>query len=297
MLSIFSSQPFYTEWIRLPGAHKPVDPHIKNSGKLKFLEGALGAINGSHIHVSIPAVDRGPFRNRKGSVTQNCLFMCSFSLQFLYTLTGWEGSATNARMWEEACRTGGLHIPPGRYYLADTGFPSCPELLIPYRSVQYHLAEWGRAGARYVYHILLTTYLIHSCRPKTREELFNLRHTSARNVTERIFGVLKRRYRILSVSPEFNLEIQSRIPCALAAVHNFIRQHDEKLEEFDGDDINDNQRGGWDDPDEETSFRESAIDEEPSALRDSIAQAMWEEYVTICAERGIPVDGYDTDII
>ncbi|KZP05028.1 hypothetical protein FIBSPDRAFT_690192, partial [Athelia psychrophila] len=52
------------------------------------------------------------------------------------------GSATDACMWEEACRVGGLIIPAGRYYLADTGFPSCSQLMILYRNVRYHLAEW-----------------------------------------------------------------------------------------------------------------------------------------------------------
>ena len=39
-------------------------------------------------------------------------------------------------------------VPEGRYYLADAGFPSCKELLIPYKAVRYHLAEWGRANVR-----------------------------------------------------------------------------------------------------------------------------------------------------
>ncbi|KZP25609.1 hypothetical protein FIBSPDRAFT_782881, partial [Athelia psychrophila] len=116
-------------------------------------------------------------------------------------------------MWEEACLTGGLLIPAGRYYLADAGFPSCEQLMIPFRNVRYHLAEWGRAAAR----------------PRNREELFNLRHASARNVIERIFGVLKRRYHILQLAPEYALEIQVRLPCALAALHNFIRENDEDI--------------------------------------------------------------------
>lgn len=148
MLYIFSSAPFYTQWVQLPGADEPVDPRIMNSGKLKFFKDTLGAIDGSHIAVSVSAEERGPFRNRKGFVSQNCLFLCSFSMQFVFALTGWEGSATDARIWEEACHTGGLNVPQGRYYLADTGFPSCPELLIPYRSIRYHLAEWGRASIR-----------------------------------------------------------------------------------------------------------------------------------------------------
>ena len=41
-----------------------------------------------------------------------------------------------------------LHVPAGKYYFADTGFPICDALLIPKRGVWYHLAEWGRAQQR-----------------------------------------------------------------------------------------------------------------------------------------------------
>jgi hypothetical protein len=53
-----------------------------------------------------------------------------------------------------------------------------------------------------------------------------LRHASARNVIERIFGILKQRFRILQLPPQYNMSIQSLIPPALAAIHNFIRQYD-----------------------------------------------------------------------
>jgi DDE superfamily endonuclease len=62
--------------------------------------------------------------------------------------------------------------------------------------------------------------------PANKEELFNLRHASARNVIERIFGVLKNRFKILSSSPHYDMALQARIPAALAAIHNFIMFHD-----------------------------------------------------------------------
>ena len=68
---------------------------------------------------------------------------------FTYILTGWEGSATDARVWADALAKG-FSVPAGFYYLADAGFPHCPELLVPFRGVRYHLQEWGAAGVRYV---------------------------------------------------------------------------------------------------------------------------------------------------
>lgn len=73
--------------------------------------------------------------------------MCDFDLNFTYALTGWEGSATDARVYQDAITTD-LHVPDGKYLLADAGFPMQSRLLIPYRGVRYHLAEWGRAGTR-----------------------------------------------------------------------------------------------------------------------------------------------------
>lgn len=68
-------------------------------------------------------------------------------MRFSYTLTGWEGSATDARIYQDAISTD-LHIPQGKYLLGDAGFPLRPGLLVPYQGVRYHLAEWGRANLR-----------------------------------------------------------------------------------------------------------------------------------------------------
>ena len=115
-----------------------------------FSQGCLGAIDGSHIHLSPPAALQSAYRNRKGFLSQNCLFICNFNMVFTYILTGWEGSATDSRVWADALAKG-FSAPAGFYYLADSGFPHCPELLIPFRGVRYHLQEWGAAGVRYVF--------------------------------------------------------------------------------------------------------------------------------------------------
>jgi len=70
--------------------------------------------------------------------------------------------------------------------------------------------------------ILLTYVAFIALRPMNKEELFNLCHASARNVIERIFGVLKWRFRILLLAPEYGLDVQAQIPTALCAIHNFI---------------------------------------------------------------------------
>jgi len=150
MLFIFSSPPFYVKYVCLPTASDPIPSRFRNNPKFwPYFQDALGALDGSHFAISPPANERASNRNRKGFVSQNCLFACSFDLQFVFSYTGWEGSATDARVFEAALQKD-LIVPEGKYYLADTRYPSCKEVLSPYHKVRYHLAEWGRAGLRYI---------------------------------------------------------------------------------------------------------------------------------------------------
>ena len=59
--------------------------------------------------------------------------------------------------------------------MCENGFAYGEGFVIPYKGVHYHLREW----------------IVRSQRPQNAIELFNLRHTKARNVIERAFTVLK----------------------------------------------------------------------------------------------------------
>ena len=148
MTVIFSSPTFYNNFVKLPTADTPIPDQILNNPKFHPFRDALGAIDGSHIHAAPPAAETAIYCNRKGFVSQNCMFVCDFAMKFCYALTGWEGSATDSRVYEDVCERG-FNVPVGKYFLADAGFPICLELLIPFRNVRYHLAEWGSAHIRY----------------------------------------------------------------------------------------------------------------------------------------------------
>ncbi|KAL8483714.1 hypothetical protein ACS0TY_026409 [Phlomoides rotata] len=93
-----------------------------------------------------------------------------------------EGSASDARVLRDSISwVHGLKVPIGNYYLCDNGYANNPDFLSPYRSVRYHLSEWG------------PQYM----RPQTCQEHFNMRHTRARNVIERVFGIVKMWWGIL----------------------------------------------------------------------------------------------------
>jgi hypothetical protein len=132
----------------MPKDDSPIPREILENPKFfPYFAGALGAIDGTHINCCPSADERHLARNQKGGVSQNCLACCSFDLRFQYILSGWDGSVSDAMLFNEA-RLTDLCIPKGKYYLADAGFGICEALLVPHRNVRYHLAEWGRAAVR-----------------------------------------------------------------------------------------------------------------------------------------------------
>jgi len=59
-------------------------------------------------------------------------------------------------------------------------------------------------------------------RPNTAKELFNLCYALLRNVIKQIFGVVKRRFKILSTVAEFSINTQIYLVLSLLALYNFI---------------------------------------------------------------------------
>ncbi|KAL0342762.1 UNVERIFIED_CONTAM: hypothetical protein Scaly_1938800 [Sesamum calycinum] len=105
-------------------------------------------------------------------------------------------------------RTGHIAVNVlGKYYLYDDGYTNGDGFLIPYRDVRYHLREWDRGAMG----------------PQTKEELFNLKHSSTRNIIECTFRLLKVRWGILKSQSFYPIEIQNRIIMACCLLHNFVR--------------------------------------------------------------------------
>lgn len=79
---------------------------------LFFLQGCLGALDGTYINVHVPENERGRYRTKKWTISTNILAVCNRKMQFIYILPGWEGSALDARILRDAVnRTNGLKVP------------------------------------------------------------------------------------------------------------------------------------------------------------------------------------------
>ena len=175
ILDTLVSEKIYGTYIKLPTRNTCLHDSILNDeGLYPYFKDCIGAIDGTHIPAFVPEIRCAPFRNRKGEISQNVLAACSFDLKFVYILSGWEGSASDSLVYQNA-RSRDFQIPEGKYYLADAGYPNTDALLAPYRGMRYHLKEWGNSRDRCKY-ILPSVILINGYRPRNHEELFNLRH-------------------------------------------------------------------------------------------------------------------------
>nr|KYP66964.1 Putative nuclease HARBI1 [Cajanus cajan] len=173
-----------------------VHPYILNNSRFyPYFKDCLGAIDGTHVRVKVGRSDAPRFRGRKDWPTQNVFAACDFDMKFTYVLGGWEGTTSDSRILKDVLgREDPLIIPQG---------------------VRYHLKKYSRRA------------------PQNPRELFNHRHTSLRNVIERTFGVLKKRFPIIAsgTEPHYSFDTMTNIVLACCILHNFLRgvDNDESL--------------------------------------------------------------------
>ncbi|XP_060673253.1 uncharacterized protein LOC132803756 [Ziziphus jujuba] len=177
--------------------HVKIDDYVYD--EINEIYDYIGAIDGTHIPATINGRDVSSYRNCHGKFSQNVLAACNFDLKFIYVLSGWEGSAHDSKL---------LHDVLSKYFLVDCGFPNHRQFLAPFLGVRYHLQDFSRSDR-------------HS---ETAAELFNLRHSSLRNVIERIFSIFKSRFIIFKSTPPFPFKTQTELVLDCAGLHNFHRK-------------------------------------------------------------------------
>ena len=218
-----------------------------------YFDNCIGALDGTHVSAVAPGLKN--YRNRKGFVSTNVLGVVNFDMLFQFVHVGWEGSAHDGRVLRDAIAHG-FSTPAGKFRLGDAGYSLSLQLLTPYRGIRYHLKEW-MFGDR---------------APQNKEELFNLRHSSLRNVVERTFGVVQKRFPILKNMPAFSLEFQSDLALCCFALHNFIVLNGGQDDFFDEDEEEDAAVG-------DIVEEHAAVVQAAQQWRDQIAQNMWSDYI------------------
>ncbi|KAM3398250.1 protein ALP1-like [Capsicum galapagoense] len=251
----------YDKFIKQPdGSHVPSEI-ASNQRFYPYFKDCIGAIDETHIRVKVSQHKAPKYHGRKDYPTPNVLVACTFDLKFTYVLARWEGTTSDSRIMKETLNSQDpLKIPKGKFYLVDAGL-MLRSGLITLPGERYHLKEYSRNP------------------PRNSRELFNLRHASLRNAIERAFGVLKKRFSIISSSTDssYGIETQKLIIFACCALHNYLRgvdPNDELLDQVDAELMNDNTVH-----EEPLNSRESNEEfRRGELIRDGIATAMWTNY-------------------
>jgi hypothetical protein len=221
------------------------------------MQNCIGAIDRTHIPITISEDKAAPYRNRKGSLSHNVMVVCDFDLNFTFISCGWEGSASDAGVLRSAIGKG-FHVPEGKFYLVDGGYANTPSFIAPYRGVRYHLSEFRsrRSYANY-------------------KELFNHRYAILRNHIERVIGVVKKRFPILKVRTHYPTESQVKILAAVVVFHNIIRRSNGEEWWLDQLPSNIEPSQYVDVPNGDVKCTTNSESIDGNSLRDQIAQQIW----------------------
>ena len=93
---------------------KPTDPtftqphpRVQEERFWPHFSGAIGAIDGTHIPVSVPNEEVPRYTNRHGTTSQNVMGVCDFDMRFTCVIAGWAGSVHDQRILSHTLR----HLP------------------------------------------------------------------------------------------------------------------------------------------------------------------------------------------
>ena len=232
-----------------------------------FFSGFVGAMDGTHICVKVEPELQGMYWNRHDNASLNIMAICDLNMLFTYIWNGAPGSCHDTAVLAMAQQNDSeFPLPPrDKYYLVDSGYPNKQGFLAPYRSsrngvVRYHMSQFNSGPA-----------------PRNKQELFNRYHASLRSVIERTFGVWKKKWRILSDFPRYNVHVQKRVVMATMGLHNFIKISNYSDEDF----ANTMQDMRLDNGDPEPGIADTeeiytAQGEQMAQIRDTIANMLWE---------------------
>ena len=175
------------------------------------MPGVIGCIDGSYINIISPGGDNAElYRSRKGRFAINLMAICDYNLVFRNIICSWPGSVHDSRVFDNSrvCQL----LEEGNYsgyLLGDSGYPCRKYLMTPLLS------------------------------PTTeKERKYNTAHIKTRNVIERAFGVLKRRFAILNKEMRTKLCTTKKIIMACVILHNIALQHNIPMnDEMDEDEV------------------------------------------------------------
>ncbi|XP_076936894.1 uncharacterized protein LOC143604238 [Bidens hawaiensis] len=191
---------------------------LNNPRYYPMFKDCIGAIDGTQVRASVRLNEQLKYIGRNGYATQNIMFVRDFNMCFTFVWVGWEGTAHDTRIFNEALQRLALKLPHptcDKYYVVDVVYPNTKRYLAPYKcaNICYHILDFRRGQ----------TSALRA--PREAKETFNYMHSSLRNIIEQTFGVWKARWTLLrDMHLNYTYNYQVSIVLASMAIHNFIRK-------------------------------------------------------------------------
>ncbi|XP_010472962.1 PREDICTED: putative nuclease HARBI1 [Camelina sativa] len=178
-----------------------------------YFSAFVGAMDETHVCVKVKPELQVMYWNRHDYASINVMAICDMNMLFTYIWNGAPGSCHDTAVLSLAqIGDSEFPLPPtDKYYVVDSWYPNKQGFLAPYRSTRNKVVR---------YHMSLF-YI--GPPPRDKEELFNRPHASLRSIIERTFGAWKKKWRILTDFPRYDMDIQKRVIIAIMGLHNFIR--------------------------------------------------------------------------
>lgn len=169
--------------------------------KKNGISGQLGAIDGLLVHIILPANTKNArtFQCYKSYYALNVQGVAGPTGEFLYINIGHAGATSDgcasrqSQFWAD-CAADKFKYSLGYHFLGDAAYSLMPWLITPFE---------GTFGVN------------------SKQDIFNLQHARGRQVIERAFGMMIKRWRILVSALEFRSVIQSaKVVRVCAMLHN-----------------------------------------------------------------------------
>ncbi|XP_049301932.1 putative nuclease HARBI1 [Bactrocera dorsalis] len=176
----------------------------KNEAKRAFysvsgIPGVIGVVDGTHIQMIRPAVNEHLYFNKKLKHSINAMVICDHKMMIKAVNGRFAGACHDSHVWNlsserQYLQTNYMNGVRGIRILGDSGYPLEPWLLTPYRNAPENSAQ----------------------------SYYNYKFSKARSFIERVFGVLKARFRCLLAARELHYAPEKvvQILNVCCALHN-----------------------------------------------------------------------------
>lgn len=188
--------------IKMPQNEREIRKTMQGFYGMHRFPRVIGCIDCTHIRIQSPGGDDAEFfRNRKGYFSLNVQVVCDHNLKAIDIVVRWPGSSHDATIFEHSNlrRRFEENEFPSALLLGDSGYPVRNYLLTPLLNPN-----------------------------TTAEQCYNEVQIRTRNIIERYYGVLKRRFPVLSLGMRLALQTAQDVIVATAVLHNVARDQNEE---------------------------------------------------------------------